>query len=417
MNHWPFLKWTLLGVCWLTAALWLVRCAQLLWQRRRFLTTLYEQPADAPDRGWPSLAVVFAARNEQADVEKATRSLLAQDYPQLQLVAVDDRSTDATGPILDRLAAEDSRLNVVHVCDLPPGWLGKNHALHMAAQAATTEWLLFTDADVVFAPLALQRAIAFAEREKLDHLTVIPEMPTEQIGERVFLSVFGLLFALHSPLWQVANPRRRQHLGIGAFNLVRASALRHIDAFAHLALSVDDDMQLGKSLKWAGFRSRGLRGQNCVQVRWHVGMIGMIRGMEKNFFAGLGYHIGMVLFALAVLVVLCCGPHVGLWFGPWWSRGFCALAIAAMCGIVHNAMSQCRVGWQYGLLAPLGAAANIVALVRSTWLTLARGGVRWRDHLYPLAELRRHVRERNRWQLELWQKTKQSWAHLEETKC
>jgi len=394
--------WIAIPVCMAASLVWLLRFTQILFHWNHTTIRLCDQTDEAPESGWPSLSVIFAARNEQAEIEKAARSLLAQDYPRLQLIAVDDRSTDATGSILDQLQAEDTKLTVVHVRELPSGWLGKNHALHMAAQTTDAEWLLFTDADVVFAPQALQRAVAFAEREKLDHLTVIPEMPTDQIGERIFMSVFGLLFALHSPLWLVTNPKRRQHLGIGAFNLVRATAFRAIDGFERIALSVDDDMQLGKSLKWAGFRSCGIRGDSAVSVRWHVGIGGMIRGLEKNFFAGLGYSLFMAAFAIGVLLTLCCGPHVGLFVGPWWSRCICAAGLAAMCFIVRNSMRQSRVGWQYGLLTPLGAIANIVALIRSVWLTMARGGVLWRDHLYRLADLRRHVRERNAWQKQKW---------------
>src|SRR5438309_2764680 len=116
---------------------------------RRLAIPLARLPDEPPEGGWPALAVIFAARNEAAGVEQATRSLLAQDYPELEVIAVDDRSTDDTGAILDAIAAEDPRLRVVHVRDLPAGWLGKNHALQSAAGETRADWLLFTDADVV----------------------------------------------------------------------------------------------------------------------------------------------------------------------------------------------------------------------------------------------------------------------------
>ena len=190
-----------LAIGWVVSALGML--ASLLWLgqllavvRRRKPSHWLADTADAePEGGWPGLTVIFAARDEAAHVEAATRSILAQDYPALEVIAIDDRSMDATGAILDRLEADDRRLRVVHVRELPPGWLGKTHALHTAAATASSTWLLFTDADVAFAPGALRRAIAWAECDGADHLTVVPEFIVEGVGERLFLVLFNLGFA------------------------------------------------------------------------------------------------------------------------------------------------------------------------------------------------------------------------------
>src|SRR4051794_14286975 len=141
---------------------WLVLLVHLARYRDKviFLADLGDRE---PDGGWPTLAVLFAARDEEGMVGEATRSMLAQDYPGLEVIAVDDRSVDATGAILDAIAAEDGRLRVVHVRELPPGWLGKTHALQGGSEATSARWLLFTDADVVLGPGALRKAVAFAE--------------------------------------------------------------------------------------------------------------------------------------------------------------------------------------------------------------------------------------------------------------
>src|SRR5918997_1721193 len=119
---------------------------------RKGVVRLADLPTEAPEGGWPSLAILFAARNEEEAVGPATRSFLAQDYPGLEVIAVDDRSTDATGAILDAIAAGEDRLRVVHVRELPAGWLGKTNALQMASEATSATWLLFSDADVILAP-------------------------------------------------------------------------------------------------------------------------------------------------------------------------------------------------------------------------------------------------------------------------
>jgi Glycosyl transferase family 2 len=251
-----------------TALQWIMAClgvaASLLWlgqllaliRHRGSRHWLAEQADTMPEGGWPGLTVIFAARDEAAGVEAATRSILAQEYPALEIVAVDDRSTDATGAILDRLGREDPRLKVVHVRELEPGWLGKTHAMHAAAAAATSPWILFTDADVDFAPGALRRAVAWAEGDGADHLTAVPEFVAKSVAERIFLAMFNLAFASRVLGGRVEAPGGRSHLGIGAFNLVRSDALQGIGGFEHLRLSVDDDNRLAQALKAAGYRGR-----------------------------------------------------------------------------------------------------------------------------------------------------------------
>ena len=167
-------------------------------RHRRAMVHLVDVPDREPAGGWPSLAVIIAARDEAASIGVAARSILAQDYPNLGVVAVDDRSTDGTGAILDAIAVESDRLRVVHVTGLPDGWLGKTHALQVGAEASRARWLLFTDADVVFEPGSLRRAIAFAEAEAADHVTALPEVTSESMFERAFLAFFGLLFTMNA---------------------------------------------------------------------------------------------------------------------------------------------------------------------------------------------------------------------------
>ncbi len=392
-----------LGV--LGSLIWLVHLAHLIRHRDKVLF-LADLPDDRPDRGWPTLAVAFAARDEAGGVEAAARSMLAQGYPRSEVIAVDDRSTDATGAILDAIAREDDRLRVVHVRELPAGWLGKTHALHVAAGATRAEWVLFTDADVVLRPGALRKAVAFAEAEGADLVTVAPEVPTESVGERAFLSIFGPLFAMNAPVGRLGDPRSKAHAGIGAFNLVRAGAFRSIGGFHHLRLSVDDDMRLAQAMKFAGYRMRFLMGRDAVSVRWQVGLGGMVRGLEKNFFAALGYRLDRTAVVILGLLTVGIMPYVGLFVGPWWARSTCVAGIAAVAIILAAASSHSRIGWYYALILPFAAVAVLVSLVRSVALTLLRDGVRWRGHHYPLDELRRHVRIRDAWSREVWKSTR-----------
>jgi glycosyltransferase involved in cell wall biosynthesis len=383
------------GIGILVALFWLTQMLALVRDRKE-AHWLADLPDTLHGRPLPELAVIFAARDEAGAVERAARSILAQDYPALKVVAVDDRSIDETGAILERLAAEDSRLRVVHIGELPRGWLGKTHALQVAARDESSPWLLFTDADVFFAPGSLRRAVAWAEDTGADHVTVVPEFVTEGVGERLLQMMFALAFASRVLGGRIAAPGGRTHLGIGAFNLVRLKAFRGIGGFEHLTLSVDDDNRLAQALKAAGYRGRALLGKDAVSVRWHDGLGALIRGLDKNLFAFVDFRTAVVVVACLLWIGMC-APYLGLVLGPWWIRIICGIGIASVAVVLGAIHRQTGIAWYYALALPVGTFVYSYAFIRSTWLTLTRKGVSWRGRLYPLSELREHVRLRNAW--------------------
>ncbi len=401
------LGWSVALAGCLGSAVWFAFLVHLARHRHlaRFVADL---PDSEPPGGWPGVALIFAARDEQGVVERAARSMLGLDYPDLEVIAVDDRSRDATGAILDAIAREPGGpgLRVVHVESLPPGWLGKTNALRRGADATAAPWLLFTDADAIYRPGALRRAIGFVLREQLDHLTVAFELPNDTIPERMFLALFGLLFGLACPLGRIGRRGSKAHMGVGAFNLVRAEAFRDVDGFRHIALSIDDDMMLAKVLKFAGHRGGALLGAGALAVRWQTGLWGMVRGLEKNFFAGLRFRLRYVLVAMAGFVVLGIAPFAGLAVGPWPTRAACLVGVATLVALLGATRSHSGIGGGYAFLIPIASVILMFTLFRSTWLTLRRGGVDWRGHLYPLDELRRHVDHRDAWLREVWASTR-----------
>jgi len=343
----------------------------------------------APDIECPRVSILFAARDEEAKLPTALATLMEIDYPEVEVVAVDDRSQDATGQILDEFAKTHSRLRVVHVAQLPKGWLGKPHGLQKAYEASSGEWLLFTDADVRFKPDVLRRAISLAKARNFDHLTLLGEVEMVGFWEKVLITFFGMGFHLAANPSQVSNARSFRYVGVGAFQLVRRSSYKASGTHRRLAMEVVDDMKLGKIVKQAGFRSGCAVAQDSISVRWHAGLGNLVRGVTKNFFAGAGYDLRVVAIQLAGLMMMNILPFAGVLFGHGWIRAFSAIAVLIALGFHVGVAVVMRVSPLYALTHPLGAALFFHMLLRSTVVTLRQGGIIWRDTFYPLEELKR----------------------------
>jgi glycosyltransferase involved in cell wall biosynthesis len=347
--------------------------------------------APVTDADCPRISLVFAARDEEEKLPAALATLGAIDYPHLEIVAVDDRSQDATGAILDQFARTHDRFRVVHVAALPGGWLGKPHALQKACESSTGEWLLFTDADVRFAPDVLRRAVAVAGQRNLDHLTLFGDVEMVGFWETVLITFFGLAFHIATDPYRVSNPHSRAYAGIGAFQLIKRSAYEACGMHRRLAMEVVDDMKLGKLVKQAGLRSGVGVAQESVVVRWHAGLGNLIRGVTKNFFAGVGYRLPFVIVAIAGLLAMNVAPFLGVIWGHGWVRVLAGIAVAIALGFHAAVDIVMRVSPLYALTHPLGAVLFSYMLLRSTVVTLWHGGVTWRGTFYPLEELRRGV--------------------------
>jgi glycosyltransferase involved in cell wall biosynthesis len=345
----------------------------------------------APDAECPRVSILLAARDEKEKLPAALATLMQIDYPTLEVIAVDDRSQDGTGRILDEFSAKHLRLRALHVEDLPDGWLGKPHGLQKAYEASSGEWLLFTDADVRFRPDVLRRVVSLVKERKLDHLALLGEVEMVGFWERVLITFFGLGFHLAANPSQVSNPRSSRYIGVGAFQLLRRSAYEASGTHKRLAMEVVDDMKLGKIVKKAGFRSGCAVAEDFVTVRWHAGLGNLVRGVTKNFFAGAGYDLRIVSAQLAGLVMMNILPFAGVLFGHGWIRGLSAIAAVIALSFHMGVAWVMRVSPLYALTHPLGAALFFYMLLRSTVVTLWQGGIVWRDTFYPLEELKRGV--------------------------
>jgi glycosyltransferase involved in cell wall biosynthesis len=347
--------------------------------------------APAADADCPRISVLFAARDEEEKLPGALATLVAVDYPDLEIVAVDDRSTDATPRILDDFAANHPQLRVVHVRELPPRWLGKPHALQKAYETSSGEWLVFTDADVKFRSDALRRVVSLARAQGLDHLALLGDVERSGFWDTVLITFFGMGFQLAADLHSVSNPNSRAYVGVGAFQMLKRSAYESCGTHRRLAMEVIDDMKLGKLVKQAGFRSGVAVAQDAVSVEWHLGLENLIRGLEKNFFAAAGFSVWTVALQMAAILFFNVAPFVGLAFGGGWIRVLAGISVVVALGFHLGGDAVMRVSPWYCLTLPLGATVFSYILLRSTVITLRQGGIYWRETFYKLEELRRGI--------------------------
>jgi len=337
----------------------------------------------------PRISLLFAARDEEEKLPGALATLAQIDYPELEIIGVDDRSKDATGRILDEFAASHPRFRAIHVKELPGGWLGKPHALQQAYEASSGEWLLFTDADVRFKVDVLRRAITMATERNLDHLSLFGDVEMVGFWEKVVVTFFGMAFHMATAPSEVINPKSGAYMGVGAFQLLKRSAYEAAGTHRRLAMEVIDDMKLGKIVKQAGFRSGVGIAQDFVVVRWHAGARNLINGVTKNFFAGSGFSVARVVISILGLLLMNVLPFAGLVFGHGWVRIFAAICVVIVLCFHAGVDIVMRVSPLYCFTVPVGAVLFGYMLLRSTVYTLKQGGIVWRGTFYPLEALKR----------------------------
>lgn len=390
-----FLHVALVIVAWLIALAWLCQ----LVEAARGLRTLHNLQAheyDAAPRVGESIAVIVPARNEAAKVGAGLESLVGQDYENLRIVGVDDRSTDLTGAIMDGLARDHAaRFEAIHIANLPAGWLGKTHAMAAGAghaiAAHSPDWLLFTDADVVFQADAIRRSLAEATASRAGHFVVVPTTLAKTAGEAMLLAYLQVVGMWAVRPWRVADSKaRRDAIGVGAFNLVRTAAYRRLGGFEATPMEILEDLTLGRRVKRAGLPQRMAIAPGMICVHWAAGLGGIVRGMTKNTFAASGFRVWLLFAMAAGIVAACLAPVVFVAIAG--TRLPAAIALASVAGLYLLSSRWTRISAWYALLFPASAVVVLYSMVRSMAVTLRDGGVTWRGTFYPLAELREHSR-------------------------
>jgi cellulose synthase/poly-beta-1,6-N-acetylglucosamine synthase-like glycosyltransferase len=373
---------------WLIAASWMGRV--LVWRHMLpRVPDLTRNDYGSTLRGLPSLTVIVPARNEAANISATLKSLLAAHAITLEIIAVDDRSTDQTAMLMEKEARlADQNFRVLRVTELPSGWLGKTHAMALAAQQATSDWLLFTDADVVFHHDALRRALAYVVDSGADHLVLLPTLVLESWGERMMVAFLQALSIWAVRPWRVADSRaKRDAIGVGAFNMIRRQVYAELGGWEALRMEVVEDLALGRRVKERGYAQRVALGLDLVQVRWARGAFGVVENLTKNLFALLGFRperlvgLGFGVAMMTLFPLFACLGGRGLWW-PTITMVVASFLAYERTGRYHH-FSSAQV-----VFFPLATLLFLYALMRSMLLALWRGGITWRGTFYSLRELR-----------------------------
>lgn len=367
-------------------------------------------PAPRRREGSPFVSIVVPARDEERAIEAATRSKCLQDDPAFEVVVVDDRSSDGTRGALRRLEAEfPGALRVVDGVEPPPDWLGKPHALDAGARAARAtrfgDWLVFSDADVVFGPDLLARALAHVENHRLDFLSLLPQMDARTFGERLMVPTIPAAAFCYLPGWLMNVPAARAFGGGGGvFNMIRRDLFDRIGGHEALKASVIDDIQLGRNARKAGGRTGIGLALDSITLRMYHGFPEIVKGLEKNGFFGLLGSLPMAVLVLLLFFLegvipwivpaagalerLIAGAGGGPAFFTFKEISFSLFILLAILIVRGPLDLRLRLGLVSTLLHPLWVACLTWIFARSTWVNGVLHRNEWRGRVRDARKLR-----------------------------
>lgn len=373
----------------LSALLW-------LWELSAVLTTdrLMPRIAEMPETLLPhppKVSVIIPARNEAAALEQAMQSRLQDNYPNLEFILIDDRSTDDTPKIVEKLAAQDHRIKHVTILESRPGWLGKVNALDRGVQASSGDWLVFSDADTHVRPGALTRLIHYCHTNHLSHVAVLFDFFKAPLLIDACINVFLKALIVAGTPWRIRNPRSRAYGGAGAFSIVKRSALDQTKGLEWLKMEIVDDVSLGMMIKRSGFHCDMVHGRDIIGLHWYTSFQSMTPGLGRALFASIGdYRSSLLLLSGTIAFIFDMVPYAALipmgipWL-PFFAAGIILLTLLVS---VLNAR-LIGLGVLPALLLPVGNTITFAITIYTAAVTAVQGGIHWRGVFYSKKELRK----------------------------
>lgn len=375
--------------CWMSLLVWVGMNARFRWGLARIGTLGEADPSGDGGRPRPVVSVIVPARNEERSIGKAVGSLLEQEGGVLlEVIAVDDHSTDRTGELLEELARGDERLKVLHLEeDLPAGWLGKPRAMQRGYEHSRGEWLLFTDADIVHHPLSLAISVAYARRERLGLLTLIPRLDMESFWEKCVTPVITTVLSIFCRMAEVNDPEKPYAFGCGAFILVSREAYEDVGTHEALRSEVLDDVRIAERVKGAGHGFRVLWAQDLISVRMYESLRQIVDGFTKNLFDGAQRSWFRVFVLAGFVFTVWVLPALVLLGSPWLPA---EIVLPGLASVVLGLVMHLRIGGLMGaaghdvLAYPAGGLMTLYIVLRSTWYGMVQKKVMWREREYKV---------------------------------
>jgi len=367
---------------------WLVQVSMLV--RCMHVVPILEVESRPPRENDETVTVVVPARDEESVLESALRSRLLDGDPHLHFIFVNDRSSDSTGSIMERVASDDPRVEVLHVEHLPEGWLGKVHAMQSGVEKSSSEWLLLSDADVHFKAGTIRSAVDLATAREVDHIALIPSIKSPSTGLRFCLVPLLRTLSFMVRLWSVHDPASTAAMGVGAFNLVRRGTLDHAGGLESLRMEVIDDIGVGTIIKQHGGASLVAAGRKGILISWYDRFDEFLRGIERGT-AHLPRGIPRIVPVILCLILFLFEvfPFLFLLAWPWSSAlGWIGLVVSTVVVLLSIALAR-----HFGLplaasaAVPAGVSLGLYAAVRCIMKGGRDGSINWRGTRYKVKDL------------------------------
>ncbi|MBF0472511.1 MAG: glycosyltransferase [Nitrospirae bacterium] len=352
---------------------------------------LFETQRFIEPKIWPALSIIIPACNEGITINQSLSTILAQDYPDMEIILINDRSTDNTGVIIHEMALIDPRIKAVDITNLPDGWLGKVNALSVGTKAASGKWLLFTDADVNFENGVLKKAIAIAINENCQHLTLSPHIKFNSFILELAVQTFGILLVSAMKAETIGRPKSKAFIGIGAFNLIEKTFFDTTEGFEWLRMEVCDDLGLGLLVQRHNGKTFFAFSNNDINLTWYDTLWEMVKGLEKNLFAvSLRYSLLRLIPIVVLFWMFSIAPIAGLIYSsnlPY----LLPIALGAIFSLfLTSYLSKIKLKTHFStsFFAPIGFIIISLMMLRSGIMCKIRGGIIWRGTLYEIDKLK-----------------------------
>jgi chlorobactene glucosyltransferase len=376
------------------------------WIHNQYHLDIVVEPTSAPSDA-PLISVCIPARNEERNIQACVESILAQDYPNFEVIILDDRSTDATSEILHTLLMESGSLlpaskerppslKIIHGSNLPKGWAGKPHALFQASAAAYGEWLCFVDADTFLSPNTLSSCYVKAVETKADMFTILTFQILGSFWEKVVMPIVMSALSVGFSPRKVNDPESKDAIANGQFILIKRSVYNAIGGHERIKDQITEDKAIAEQVKWNGYRLIFANGYSLARTRMYTSLPEMWEGWTKNIYFGLSDRTSLILlgfFGAFILVFVALILPIWPLLGIFWylqSGGWLALTVILksliLWAIVIYARAQTAIAmgispW-YAFTLPLGAAVFAAMMFTSAWKVLSGKGVTWKGRIY-----------------------------------